>query len=137
MNDRSNHKRLVLASTLAFGLLIAFPVGMVAQDPSEDRLEKAPFEVREEELIANKELVEAGKLEILSRFTLATPLWNFDGLGTIHEVWAAGASDPVEKTRLKELEEFSGLLRYSRSNPAARWSKTQPATLLQLLLGET
>ncbi len=107
MNDRSNHKRFVLASALAFGLLIAFPVGIVAQDPSEDRLEKAPFEVREEELIANKELVEAGKLEILSRFTLATPLWNFDGLGTIHEVWAAGASDPVEKTRLKELEEFS------------------------------
>jgi cytochrome c5 len=58
-------------------------------------------------LVAAGRTVEAGKLEIESRFHLARPMWNYDGLETLNDDWAAEARDEAEKTRLKAAREFS------------------------------
>jgi hypothetical protein len=51
--------------------------------------------------------IDAGKLEIESRFHLARPMWSYDGLETLNEAWAEEAIDPAERARLNALREFS------------------------------
>ena len=58
-------------------------------------------------LIAAGHPIEAGKLEIESRFHLARPMWNYDGLETLNEAWAEEATDAAEQARLKAALEFS------------------------------
>jgi cytochrome c5 len=76
-------------------------------------------------LVAAGRTVEAGKLEIESRFHLARPMWNYDGLETLNESWAAESRDEAEKARLKATREFSPEwwremdLRYGLHAPAA------------------
>jgi hypothetical protein len=97
-------------SHLLFTVAICSSTFALAQDEastSSDQPAKPEFEKKEEDLVAKNELAEAGKLEILSRFTLATPLWNLDGFETLNEIWAAGTSDPNEQSRLKGLKKFS------------------------------
>ena len=81
---------------------------------SASRAEDSPPDVptdaqaeRTKALVAAGRTVEAGKLEIESRFHLARPMWNYDGLETLNEDWAAEARDESEKTRLKAVREFS------------------------------
>lgn len=62
---------------------------------------------QEEALIARGELVEAGKMEVETRFRMARPLWNFDGLETLNEIWAEEATAQAEQERLRGLAEFS------------------------------
>ncbi len=58
-------------------------------------------------LIAAGRAVDAGKLEIESRFHLARPMWSYDGLETLNETWAEEAIDEAEKARLNTVREFS------------------------------
>jgi hypothetical protein len=62
---------------------------------------------QEEALIAHGETIEAGKMEIETRFRMARPLWNLDGVETLNEIWAEEAKAPAEQERLKGLAEFS------------------------------
>jgi hypothetical protein len=62
---------------------------------------------RTKALVAAGRSVEAGKLEIESRFHLARPMWNYDGLERLNEVWAEGTRDEAEKARFQALVEFS------------------------------
>ena len=58
-------------------------------------------------LIAAGRAVDAGKLEIESRFHLARPMWNYDGLEALNEIWAEEAIDEAERARLDAIREFS------------------------------
>jgi cytochrome c5 len=58
-------------------------------------------------LIAAGRAVDAGRLEIESRFHLARPMWNADGLETLNETWAEEAIDDAERARLNMVREFS------------------------------
>jgi len=62
---------------------------------------------RTEALIAAGRPIDAGKLEIESRFHLARPMWSYDGLETLNEVWAEEATDDAERARLDSIREFS------------------------------
>jgi hypothetical protein len=62
---------------------------------------------RTKALIAAGRAVDAGKLEIESRFHLARPMWNADGLETLNETWAEEAIDDAERARLNMVSEFS------------------------------
>ena len=99
--------------------------------PSASRAEDSPPDLptdaqaeRTKALVAAGRLVEAGKLEIESRFHLARPMWNYDGLETLNDDWAEEARDEAEKTRLKAVREFSPAwwremdLRYGMHPPA-------------------
>lgn len=101
-NYLSRVSSIIKFSILVSHIFLAFGFNGYTQENK-----KEVFEKKEDELIANNQLIEAGKLEILSRFTLASPLWTADGLESVHEVWAAEAKDPDEQMRLKQLEEFS------------------------------
>ena len=58
-------------------------------------------------LIAAGRAVDAGKLEVESRFHLARPMWSYDGLETLNETWAEEAIDEAERARLNTVREFS------------------------------
>ena len=62
---------------------------------------------RTKELIAAGRPIDAGKLEIESRFHLARPMWSYDGLETLNEAWAEEAVDEAERDRLNRVREFS------------------------------
>ncbi len=62
---------------------------------------------RIKELIDAGRASDAGKLEIESRFRLARPMWNEDGLETLNEAWAEEATDAAEAARLDRVREFS------------------------------
>ena len=62
---------------------------------------------RTKALVAAGRTVEAGKLEIESRFHLARPMWSYDGLETLNESWAVESRDEAEKSRLRAAREFS------------------------------
>jgi len=62
---------------------------------------------RTKELIAAGRAIDAGKLEIESRFHLARPMWSYDGLETLNEAWAEEAVDEAERARLNAVREFS------------------------------
>jgi hypothetical protein len=62
---------------------------------------------RTKALVAAGRTVEAGRLEIESRFHLARPMWNYDGLETLNEDWAAEARDDAERARLLAMAAFS------------------------------
>ncbi len=78
---------------------------------------------RTKELIAAGRPIDAGKLEIESRFHLARPMWSYDGLETLNEAWAEEATDEAERARLSAVREFSRawwremLLRYGLHPP--------------------
>jgi hypothetical protein len=62
---------------------------------------------RTKELIAAGRAIDAGKLEIESRFHLARAMWSYDGLETLNEAWAEEAIDEAERARLNRVREFS------------------------------
>ena len=62
---------------------------------------------RTKALVAAGRPVDAGKLEIESRFHLARPMWSYDGLETLNEAWAEEATDEAERARLNSVREFS------------------------------
>ena len=62
---------------------------------------------RTKALIAAGRPVDAGKLEIESRFHLARPMWSYDGLETLNEAWAEEATDEAERARFNAVREFS------------------------------
>ena len=62
---------------------------------------------RTKALVAAGRAVDAGKLEIESRFHLARPMWSYDGLETLNEAWAEEATDEAERARLNTLRDFS------------------------------
>lgn len=62
---------------------------------------------RTKALIAAGRAIDAGKLEIESRFHLARPMWSYDGLETLNEMWAEEAIDEAERGRLNAVREFS------------------------------
>jgi cytochrome c5 len=62
---------------------------------------------RTKALIAAGRAVDAGKLEIESRFHLARPMWSYDGLETLNVTWAEEAIDEAERSRLNTVREFS------------------------------
>jgi len=62
---------------------------------------------RTKALIAAGRAIDAGKLEVESRFHLARPMWSYDGLETLNQAWAEEATDEAERSRLSELREFS------------------------------
>ena len=62
---------------------------------------------RTKQLIAAGRPIDAGKLEIESRFHLARPMWSYDGLETLNEAWAEEATNEAERARLNRVREFS------------------------------
>ena len=62
---------------------------------------------RTQELIAAGRPIDAGKLEIESRFHLARAMWSYDGLETLNEAWAEEATNEAERARLNAVREFS------------------------------
>ena len=78
---------------------------------------------RTKALIAAGRPIDAGKLEIESRFHLARGMWSYDGLETLNEAWAEEATDEAEQARLNAVREFSRawwremLLRYGVHPP--------------------
>ena len=62
---------------------------------------------RTKALIAAGRALDAGKLEIESRFYLARPMWSYDGLETLNEAWAEEATNEAERARLNAVREFS------------------------------
>lgn len=95
-----------LGIVLAIAPLTAGSLAARAADP-EAADSAAAIQSREESLIADGDLVDAGRLEIESRFRVARPLWNYDGLAALNEIWAEDARDPAERDRLATIEEFS------------------------------
>ena len=71
-----------------------------AEEPADHTSERI------EALIAEGRSVEAGKLEIETRFHMARPMWSEDSLETLNEAWAEEATDEGEKKRLAEIAEF-------------------------------
>lgn len=113
-------RRLSIAVMLVAG-------SMTSASRAEDSPPDLPTDAQAERtkaLVAAGRLVEAGKLEIESRFHLARPMWNYDGLETLNDDWAEEARDEAEKTRLKAVREFSPAwwremdLRYGMHPPA-------------------
>jgi hypothetical protein len=82
------------------------PVSVQANE-SGDGLPADHQSERTKALIAAGRAVDAGKLEIESRFHLARPMWNYDGLETLNETWAEEAIDEAERARLNTVREFS------------------------------
>ena len=78
---------------------------------------------RTKALLAAGRAVDAGKLEVESRFHLARPMWSYDGVETLNEVWAEEAADEAESARLNTIREFSPMwwqemdLRYGMHMP--------------------
>ncbi len=62
---------------------------------------------RTEALLAAGRAVDAGKLEVESRFHLARAMWSYDGVETLTEVWAEEAADEAESGRLDTIRDFS------------------------------
>jgi len=62
---------------------------------------------RTKALVAAGRTIDAGKLEIESRFHLARPMWSYDGLETLNEAWAEEATNEAERGRLNSIREFS------------------------------
>jgi hypothetical protein len=62
---------------------------------------------RTKALVAAGRPIDAGKLEIESRFHLARPMWSYDGLETLNEAWAEEATNEAERARLNAVREFS------------------------------
>jgi cytochrome c5 len=76
--------------------------GSAADDtPSDHESERTKM------LVAAGRLIDAGKLEIESRFHLARPMWSYDGLETLNESWAEESIDPADRSRLNRIKEFS------------------------------
>jgi len=87
-----------------FSPVAMVPGGHVAADGG------VPFDHQSERtkaLIAAGRSIDAGKLEIESRFHLARPMWSYDGLETLNESWAEEAMDDAERARLDGVREFS------------------------------
>jgi len=74
---------------------------------NEDPLPADHQSERTKALIAAGRAVDAGKLEVESRFHLARPMWSYDGLETLNETWAEEAIDEAERARLNMVREFS------------------------------
>lgn len=79
----------------------------VQANESGDELPADHQSERTKALIAAGRAVDAGKLEIESRFHLARPMWSYDGLETLNETWAEEAIDEAERARLNTVREFS------------------------------
>lgn len=101
------------AAALAANPQIRIPARLrskVANAPATPAAEEIPADhesARTKMLIAAGRLIDAGKLEIESRFHLARPMWSYDGLETLNEAWAEESVDPAENARLNKIQEFS------------------------------
>ncbi len=90
--------------------LLLLTLSALAAEAAEEPASGPPTDAQAERtkaLVAAGRTVEAGKLEIESRFHLARPMWNYEGLETLNEDWVEEARDEAEKNRLKSLREFS------------------------------
>ena len=82
-------------------LQAAVPADAPAAPPADHQSE------RTKALVAAGRAIDAGKLEIESRFHLARPMWSYDGLETLNEAWAEEATNEAERARLNAVREFS------------------------------